>query len=176
MANWTDVGEWLKTNAGTGASLVGSLLTGNVPGAVAAGVSLVSSAAGHAVPDQALASLQNDPATVIKLRELALQEQDSIREHLRAMTELELKDKQAEHEQTQLTIRGGDQAEDIVVRRTRPFQSWLSLAAALVYAFAAQYQGKVPDITVLGLLLTLPWAYAGLRQIGKGIDAFKPVK
>ena len=29
--NWTDVGSWIKDNAGTGAALVGSLLTGNVP-------------------------------------------------------------------------------------------------------------------------------------------------
>lgn len=31
-----DVGEWIKGNAGAGAALAGSLLTGNVPGAVAA--------------------------------------------------------------------------------------------------------------------------------------------
>ena len=36
--NWAEVGKWLKENAGIGATLVGSLLTGNVPGAVAAGV------------------------------------------------------------------------------------------------------------------------------------------
>lgn len=28
---WRDVGDWLKSNAGTGAALVGSLLTGNIP-------------------------------------------------------------------------------------------------------------------------------------------------
>ena len=41
--NWKDVGAWVKKNAGPGAALVGSLVTGNVPGAVAAGVSIISS-------------------------------------------------------------------------------------------------------------------------------------
>jgi hypothetical protein len=54
--DWKDVGDWLQKNAGTGAALVGSLLVGNVPGAVAAGVSLVASASGHATPDAALAA------------------------------------------------------------------------------------------------------------------------
>lgn len=35
--DWKDVGSWLETNAGAGAALVGSLLTGNVPGAIAPG-------------------------------------------------------------------------------------------------------------------------------------------
>lgn len=164
--DWNGVGEWLKTNAGTGAALVGSLLTGNVPGAVAAGVALVGSATGTADPAQALAALQNDPATVVRLRELATQNEASIREHLRTVMELELRDAQAEHHETQETIRGGDRAEDAFVRRTRPAQSWVSLAAAIAYTFVT----VEPDIYILGLLLTLPWAYAGLRQIGKGMD------
>jgi hypothetical protein len=165
---WSDVGEWLKGNAGTGAALVGSLLTGNIPGAVAAGVSLVSSATGSNDPAAALQQLQGDPATVLKLREIALQEDASIREHIRAMTELELKDKQAEHKEAQETIRAGDNAEDSFVRRTRPGQSWVSLFAALAYVFI----NSEPSVEIIILLLTLPWAYAGLRQIGKGIDAF----
>jgi hypothetical protein len=160
--NWTDVGDWLKTNAGTGAALVGSLLTGNIPGAVAAGVSLVSSATGQASPDAALTQLQNDPASVLKLRELALQNEASIREHIRAMTELELQDKQAEQHETQETIRAGDRAEDRFVRWTRPGQSWASLGAAFVYVAAKQD----PSVEVLLALLALPWAYAGLRQVG----------
>jgi hypothetical protein len=160
---WSDVGEWLKGNAGTGAALVGSLLTGNVPGAVAAGVALVSSATGVASPEAVLAQFQQDPATVVRLRELAHQNEASIREHIRAMTELELKDQQAEHEQTQLTIRAGDAVEDVFVRRTRPGQSWLSLGAALAYVFTRD----APSVEILGLLMTLPLAYAGLRQWGK---------
>lgn len=92
---WASVGEWLKSNAGTGASLVGSLLTGNVPGAVAAGVALVSSATGTNDPTKALEALQTDPATMVRLRELAVQDEASIREHVRAMAEMQLLDVQS---------------------------------------------------------------------------------
>lgn len=174
--DWKDVGDWLKSNAGTGAALVGSLLAGNVPGAVAAGVSLVTSATGSATPEAALYQLQNDPVTIIRLRELAVQNEASIREHIRAMTELELKDRQAEHHETQETIRSGDNAEDVVVRRTRPLQSWASLIAAFAYVAWREGVGKEANIEILMLLLTLPWAYAGLREIGKGFNAWKQTK
>lgn len=163
---WKDVGAWLKENAGTGAALVGSLLSGNLPGAFAAGVSLVTGATGEATPEKALAALQTEPGTLVRLRELAIQEEASIREHIRAMTELELKDKQAEHEQTQLTIRSGDNAEDKVVRRTRPLQSWASLVAGFAYVFTR----PDPSMELTLILFTLPWAYAGLRQVGKGME------
>lgn len=159
---WSDVGDWIKSNAGTGAALVGSLLTGNIPGAVAAGVSLVAGATGQATPDAALAQLQNDPASVVRLRELAIQNEGSIREHIRAMTELELADKQAEHHETQETIRAGDNAEDRFVRWTRPGQSW----ASLIFAAAYIYRTENPNEGIVLLLLALPWAYAGLRQVG----------
>lgn len=165
---WKDVGAWLKENAGAGAALVGSLLTGNVPGAIAAGVSLVTGATGEATPDKVLQQLQTEPATLLKLRELALQNEASIREHIRAMTELELRDRQAEHEQTQLTIRSGDNAEDKVVRRTRPLQSWASLVAGFAYVFTR----PEPSMELTLILFTLPWAYAGLRQVGKGMETF----
>jgi len=173
---WKDVGAWLKDNGTSGAALVGSLLTGNIPGAVAAGVSLVSSATGHGTPDKALETLQADPATMVRLRELAMQDEANIREHVRAMEELRLKDLQAEHEETGKTIRAGDAAEDPFVRRTRPGQSWLSLVAAIVYVFLCFAYDKTPDNTVLGLLLALPWAYAGLRQLGKGVDSIAAAK
>ena len=70
---WSDVGKWLKSNAGTGAALVGSLLTGNLHGAIAAGVSMVSSATGEADPDKAMVALRTDPAALLRLRELAFQ-------------------------------------------------------------------------------------------------------
>jgi hypothetical protein len=58
---WSKVGGWLKDNAGTGTALIGSLLTGNVPGAIAAGVSLVSGATGSNDPSEVLAQLQGNP-------------------------------------------------------------------------------------------------------------------
>jgi hypothetical protein len=172
MSTWKDVGNWLKGNAGTGAVLVGSLLTGNVPAAVAAGVSLVSSAAGSNDPSVVLESLQNDPATVVRLKELTLQNEQSIRQHVESMARLDLENQQAQHHETQETIRAGDKAEDRFVRWTRPAQSWLSLLAALGYALF----NLEPDEAVLMLLLTLPWAYAGLRQIGKSVDSYVEVK
>ena len=127
--DWSGVGNWLKNNAGTGAALVGSLLTGNVPGAIAAGVSLVSSATGESDPQKVLESLQTDPSTMLKLRELAIQEQESIRENIRLTEEMRLKDEQAAHKEQQDTIRSGDSSTDEYVRHTRPLmarQSWYS--------------------------------------------------
>ena len=167
--NWSDVGDWIKGNAGSGAALIGSLLTGNIPGAVAAGVSMVSSATGHADPTQALAAFQSDPATVVKLKELAVQNDANINEHIRAMAELEFKDKQAEHSTTQATIMAGDRAEDSFVRRTRPAQSWLSLVGALAYI----YMSNNPQLDILGILMALPFAYAGLRTSEKLAVAIK---
>jgi hypothetical protein len=172
MSKWAEVGAWLKDNAGTGAALVGSLLTGNIPGAVAAGVSLVTGATGEATPEKALAALQSDPGVLLKLKELAVQEQASIREHIRAVEEQRLKDAQAEHKETQETVRAGDRAEDRFVRWTRPGQSWVSLGAALAYVFTRE----APSMELLLLLLALPWAYAGLRQIGKGVDTLAAKK
>ena len=165
---WSEVGSWLKSNAGPGAALVGSLMTGNVPGAVSAGIALASSATGVSDPAEVLAQFQSDPRTVVKLKELVITNEENIRSHLEEMTGLELADKQAQHKETQQTIRTGDTAEDPFVRRTRPAQSWISLIAALVYVFIKD----TPDIYVLGALLTLPWAYAGLRQVGKGVEAW----
>lgn len=165
--NWKEVGGWLKDHAGPGAALVGSLLVGNIPGAVAAGVSLVTSATGEAEPDRVLASLQANPGTMLKLRQMALEDEANIREHIRGMAEIEAKDAQAEHHETQETVRNGDNAEDVVVRRTRPYQSWASLVAAFLYVGVMVSSGKEPSLEILMALLALPWAYAGLRQFGK---------
>lgn len=170
--DWKSVGQWVSQNAGAGAALVGSLLKGNIPGAVAAGVAMISSATGTNDPAQALDYLQNDPATVVRLRELAFQNDASIRSHIEAMTAQELADKQAEHHETQETIRAGDRAEDRFVRWTRPGQSWLSLGAALFYGLNT----GAPSPEILLILLTLPLAYAGLRQVGKGFDSVAAMK
>lgn len=165
--DWKQVGDWIKGNAGSGAALVGSLLTGNLPAAVAAGISIVSSATGTDDPALSLQALQADPEIVVRLRDLAYQNEASIREHLRAIKQMELEDEQARHHETQETIRAGDRAEDRFVRWTRPGQSWLSLTCAIAYVFTYD----APDYTILGMMLALPWAYAGLRQVGKGFDS-----
>jgi len=168
MSNWAKVGDWLKENAGTGTALVGSLLSGNAPGAIAAGISLVSGATGTDDPAKVLERLQTSPETMVKLRELAVQEEADIRQHIRLMHEADLKDAQAQHTETQQTIRSGDNAADKFVRWTRPGQSWLSLMAGFIYVLITD----TPDPALFGMFLTLPWAYAGLRQVGKGVDAY----
>lgn len=165
--NWGDVGQWLKRNGAGLVGLAGAVATGNVPAGVAAVASMVSEATGETDPAKALARLQADPETLVRLEEIAKRDEADIRAHHREMLRLELEDTQHEHHETQETIRGGDRAEDPFVRRTRPAQSWVSLFAAIAYTFGT----PAPDIYILGLLLTLPWAYAGLRQIGKGVDA-----
>jgi hypothetical protein len=179
--NWNDVGGWLKDNATTGAALVGSLLTGNVPGAVAAGVALVSSATGQTDPGKVLGALQGDPETMLKLRELALKESDSIRQHIQAMEEARLKDAQAEHAEQQETIRGGDQSGDEYVRRTRPMmarQSWYSAVAYVVGFELLKAAGVQTSASLdLAMLLMAPaGAYLGFRSLDKftGAKAAKP--
>ena len=162
---WSSVGEWLKNNAGSGAALVGSLLTGNVPGAMAAGVSLVSGATGTDDPKKALDVLQLDPSARLKLKELQNREQDSIRKHVEAIKLQEFEDKQKEHHEAQETVRRGDVAQDKFVRWTRPGESWLSLIFAIVYALT----NGSPSPAVLGLLLALPFSYAGLRGADKWV-------
>lgn len=171
--NWSDIGEWLKLNAPAGAALVGNLLVGNVPGAVAAGVSLVSSATGTSDPVKALAALQNDPATMLKLRELAVQEEASIREHIRLMEEARLKDEQAAHAEQQQTIRSGDNATDEYVRRTRPMmarQSWFATVGYVIgfetlKAFGVIQTGASVELALL--VLAPAGAYLGFRSLDK---------
>lgn len=171
--DWSDVGKWLKTNAGSGAALVGSLLTGNVPAAVAAGVALVSSATGEAEPSVVLQRLQSDPASIVRLRELAVQEQQSIRDHVRAMAELQITDQQREHAEQQTTIRSGDQASDEYVRHTRPMmarQSWYVTALYVVGFEAAKAGGAFSggaSVELALLLLGPAAAYLGFRSLDK---------
>jgi hypothetical protein len=177
---WSDVGDWLKKNAGSGAALVGSLLTGNVPGAVAAGVALVTNATGVGDPDAVLAQLQGDPATVVRLKELATQENASIRAHIETMARLDMEreqaqlaDAQASHATTQATIQSGDNATDEYVRRTRPQmarQSWYS-TMAYVIGFeglkAAEVFSAGASFELAGVLLTPAAVYLGLRTWDK---------
>lgn len=170
---WSDVGDWIKGNAGSGAALVGSLLTGNIPGAVAAGVALVGSATGQNDPAKALEALQTNPETVLKLKELAFKEEDSIRQHIRAMEEMRLKDEQAAHAEQQQTIRSGDQAEDEYVRHTRPMMARQSWYATMVYVIG--FEGlKAAEVFKTGaswdlamILIAPASAYLGFRSLDK---------
>jgi len=160
--NWSDVGGWIKDNAGNGAALVGSLLTGNVSGAIAAGVSMVSGVTGTTDPEKALIALQADPKLLIELERVKNDRSAEINRHIETMALADIEDKQKQHEQTQLTIRNGDNAEG-GVKWIRPLHSTASLIFAMVYT----YNAETIDPYVLGLFLSLPFAYGGLREFGK---------
>ncbi len=170
---WADVGEWLTKNAGPGAALVGSLLSGNIPGAVAAGIAMVGSATGTTDPAIAIQHLQANPEAMIKLKELAYREAESIRAHVQAMEEARLKDEQEAHRQQQETIRSGDNAQDEYVRQTRPMmarQSWYATAGYIVLFEA----GKAFDLIKTGAVMELAMvlmapaaAYLGFRSLDK---------
>lgn len=160
--NWSDVGSFLKQNQKGVAGLVGSLLTGNVVGAVSAGASMVAQATGTTDPDQALMELQDNADAMIKLKSIALDRQQEINRHIENIMQLELEDKQRSHSETQQTIRNGDNAEG-AVKYVRPTHATLSLMAGIVYVFVTDS----PELAIIGAFLTLPFTYAGLREIGK---------
>ncbi len=175
---WQDIGNWLKDYGGSSAALVGSLLTGNAPAAIAAGQALVSIATGTTDPKQALESLQT-PATMLRLKELANESEADIRRHLEAMAlaELEskkadLSDAQASHAQTQETIRNGDNSEDKDIRMVRPRMAKQSWYATVFYAFVvvgSSFTSTVVSFSVeIAMILSAPaWAYLGLRSWDK---------
>lgn len=160
--NWSDVGSFLKQNKAGVTGLVGSLLTGNVVGAVSAGASMVAQATGTTDPDQALATLQNSPEARIKLEEIAAAREAEVNRHLESVMALELQDKQRSHSETQQTIRNGDNAEG-GVKYVRPSHATLSLLAGIYYGLFTDS----PELLILSAFLTLPFTYAGLREIGK---------
>lgn len=166
--SWSKVGDWLKDNAGTGAALVGSLLTGNVPGAVAAGVSLVSGATGTNDPEKALESLITNPDSVIKLKELSYKNEESIRKHIEAMTLAEIEDKQKEHETTsKVIIEGQKNAESGFEKNSRPAMGWVSLIATIIYCFYGLHKGENLSELAIVVLSGGYFAWMGLRTLDK---------
>ena len=160
--NWSDVGGFLKENKTGVASLVGSLLTGNVVGAVSAGASMVAQATGTTDPDQALAELKKNHDAMLRLEEIAAAREAEVNRHLESVMALELQDKQRSHSETQQTIRKGDNAEG-AVKYVRPLHATASLFAGIAYVFVTDS----PELAIIGAFLTLPTTYAGLREIGK---------
>lgn len=172
---WSNVGSWLKQNGKGLTGLVGSMLTGNVAGAVASGVSLIAGATGTDDPLKALNRLQSDPQTLIKLEELANQEQASIREHIQEIERIKLQGFLSGQE----TIRTGDTAQDQYVRMTRPRmarQSWFAtIAYCLGSAVALYNQVDLFQFEIALILSTPAWAYLGLRTIDKfGVELNTP--
>ncbi|EJV0369641.1 hypothetical protein N5280_002488 [Vibrio vulnificus] len=89
--------------------------------------------------------------------------------------ELALQDKQAEHHETQETIRAGDNAADEYVRQTRPKMARQSFLCMVLYVFLFEGlkvhgSGAGADIYIALTIGSLAFAYHGLRTI----DGFAP--
>jgi len=168
MSSWSKVGDWLKDNAGTGASLIGSLLTGNVLGAVSAGVSLVSGATGTDNPTLALQELTANPDAMIKLKELYYKNEDSIRKHIETIHLANLEDEQKEHETTaKVIVEGQKVADKGFEKMSRPAMAWLSLLATIGFAFYSVHKVIPIDFLAIGVLSSPCFAWMGLRTIDK---------
>lgn len=151
--------DWLKKLAGYAPDIASAIATGGsslaVTGLRILGKELLGSE--HASEDQIASAVSS--ATPEQLNELTRINNEFKLEKLR----IEKQDQQVEHHETQETIRNGDNSDSTFVRITRPGQAWVSLIAAIIYVFVKD----APDPYILGILLTLPFAYAGLRQAGK---------
>jgi len=168
MSSWSKVGDWLKDNAGAGTSLIGSLLTGNVLGAVSAGVSLVSGATGTDNPALALQELTSNPDAMVKLKELYYKNEDSIRENIRIIHLADLEDKQKEHDTTaKVIVEGQKVAEAGFEKNSRPAMAWVSLLSTIAYAFVGLYKEIPTDLLTIGVLSGGYFAWMGLRTIDK---------
>lgn len=176
--DWKSVGEWLKGNAAGGAALIGNLLVGNVPGAVAAGIGLVSSATGTTDPTKALQVLQQDPATMLRLQELANASEADIRRHIERVEELRLQDVMSEHKEQQETIRTGDTSSDPYVRETRPKIARQSWYGGIAYVFVMELlkafgHGSGADEWILLAIMSPCLAYLGFRTGDKFATALQ---
>jgi len=161
--SWSKVGDWIKDNAGSGAALVGSLLTGNVPGAIAAGVSMVSGVTGTDDPQKSLAALQADPKLIIELERVKNERQHEINRHIEAMALAELEDQQREHETTAKVIIEGQKAADRWVEKcVRPIMALASMVFSGFYV-----QSGSADAALLAIVIAPCFAWMGLRTIDK---------
>ncbi|EMV7052222.1 hypothetical protein AADF82_000312 [Vibrio cholerae] len=85
--------------------------------------------------------------------------------------ELALQDKQAEHHETQETIRAGDKAEDPYIRKTRPLMARQSFWGMILYIFLFEgLKAFVPgaegaDAWMALTIGTPAFAYLGLRTV-----------
>lgn len=170
--NFSVIGNFLKSNGSSLLGLAGSIVTGNIPGGIAAIASMVTEATGESEPSKALAVLQSNPEAMIKLEEIAKRDEADIRMHHREMLRLELEDKQAEHSTTQATIQSGDNATDEYVRRTRPKlarQSWYATMSYICVAelLSAFSKGDGASMELALVLIGPASVYIGMRTVDK---------
>lgn len=161
---------------------VGGLLGGKAEDAannIASLTEQVGSAAGLTdaqKAEQLASAITNLPAEQYVELERIYQEAET--QALRLETERDLarlRDRQAEHEQTQAIIRQGDQVKDKYVRHTRPAMArgscWASLAYVLLFEGLAAYgRGGGASWELAAFLASPALTYLGLRTV----DGFAP--
>lgn len=108
------------------------------------------------------------PESMVELERIKLE----MEKELTRRMELDLGDKQAEHHETQTTIRAGDVAEDEYVRHTRPWGSRLSLYSAIAYIFLFELleafgKGVGADWEISAGLMAPFLTYLGWRSADK---------
>lgn len=111
------------------------------------------------------------PESLVELERM----KGELEKELTRRQELTLQDKQAEHHESQETVRSGDKSEDPYIRKTRPLMARQSLWATVLYCFVfellkANGMGDGADLYIAGLLSSPAWTYLGLRTI----DGFAP--
>lgn len=96
------------------------------------------------------------PEKKIELETLRVQ----LEKELTERAKIAAQDRQADHHETQTTIRSSDTATDKVVRWSRPLMALVSCGSASYYLMTT----ASPDLTVASLLLGLAVTYMGLRH------------
>lgn len=166
--SWSKVGDWIKNNAGSGAALVGSLLTGNVPGAIAAGVSMVSGVTGTDDPQKSLAALQADPKLIVELERVKNERQHEVNRHIEAMALADLEDKQKEHDTTaRVIVEGQKVADGWFEKNSRPAMAWASVIFTFWYLGYSLINNAA--VSEIGLIVASGgyFAWMGLRSLDK---------
>lgn len=108
------------------------------------------------------------PDSIVELERIKVEMERVYNERL----QLQLGDRQAEHSETQTTIRHSDNAQDVFVRRARPLIAVSSAFAGFLYvivmaALQALGKGTGPDMATVAVLLGLAGTFMGLRHAEK---------
>ncbi len=151
--------DWLKKLAGYAPDIAAAVMTGGTSLAVTGLRILGKELLGNEAATESDVAQAIQGATPEQLVELQRVNNEFKLEVLRAQNQ----DKQSEHETTQKTIMNGDNSDSVIVKLTRP----LHATASLGYCFYYIQTKDTVDVMIVSALLALPFAYSGLRQLGK---------